>query len=184
MQSTTTIKFKRRRQAATNYRKRLGLVKSGLDRVVVRKTNSRIIGQVVSYSEVGDKVKAAVDSNMLKRFGWPSRPNRPTAYLTGMLLAQRARAGSIDSECVLDIGLSASKKGSIPFIFAKGCVDNGMKLRGTFDAADKLYNGSGTASYAAKAGGSQFAAYKAQKFELESMPEAFARARDEIKKAK
>ena len=39
------VKFRRRREGITNYKKRLALVKSGLERVVVRKTNKRIMGR-------------------------------------------------------------------------------------------------------------------------------------------
>ncbi|MGC9156977.1 MAG: 50S ribosomal protein L18 [Candidatus Micrarchaeia archaeon] len=139
--------FKRRRLGLTNYRKRLALVKSNMYRLVVRKTNRRIIGQVVQYDPSGDRVLASADSNELKKLGWPSRANRATAYLTGMLLAKKFKQD--DKELVLDIGLAASTKGSLPFVFAKGFSDMGKKLRGNFEIDEKLYSAGNVAAYAA-----------------------------------
>lgn len=134
------LKFRRRREALTNYKKRYALVKSGSERVIVRKTNMRILGQIAKYSEKGDIILASAESNELKKFNWPSRANRSTAYLTGMLLAKKAGEGK--KEHILDIGLSSPVKGSIPFVFAKGCVDGGLKIKGDFKIDEKIYDGS------------------------------------------
>ena len=153
MKMIKEVKFRRRREGITNYRKRLALVKSGLERVVIRKTNKRIIGQVVQYSEKGDRVVTSVDSNeLVKKYGWPSRRNRSTAYLTGMLLAKKAKT---TGELILDIGITTPIKGAIPFVFAKGCIDGGMKLKGTFDLKEEMYNATQTAKYAAQLAGKQ-----------------------------
>jgi large subunit ribosomal protein L18 len=180
MKSTMNLKFKRRRIGVTNYKKRFALVKSGLYRVVVRKSNTKIIGQVVFYSEKGDVVKADVNSNMLKKYGWNSRPNKATAYLTGMLLAKNAKEKIKDSECILDIGLSPSISTSIPFVFAKGCADNGLNLKNSIELDEKVYNYASTAKYAEAAKGKQFSTYK----NVSSMPELFNKIRDELKKDK
>ncbi len=137
------VKFRRRSEATTDYRKRLALVKSGLDRVVVRKSNRRIIGQIVRYVPEGDRVIVHADSGELLKLSWSSRANRPTAYLTGLLLARKAQAES-QNEHILDIGLASPVRNSIPFIFAKGCIDGGMKLRGTLEIDEKAYNCSNT----------------------------------------
>jgi large subunit ribosomal protein L18 len=136
------LKFRRRMESVTDYRKRLELVKSGIDRLVVRKTNSRIIGQIIKYSPNGDIVIAHADSSELKKFDWSGRSNRPTAYLTGLLLAKKSR--SKKGERILDIGLASPVKNSIPFIFAKGCIDGGMEVRGNMDINDTIYNCSNT----------------------------------------
>ena len=138
--------FKRRRKGLTNYRKRLALVKSNMYRLVVRKTNRRIIGQIVAYDPKGDRVLASADSKELDRLGWPSRSNRATAYLTGMLLAKKFNEK--ETEVILDTGLAASNRGSLPFVFAKGFSDAGMKLRGSFEIDEKLYNMENVAAYA------------------------------------
>ena len=86
------LDFRRRREALTDYKRRLALVKSGMDRVVVRKTNKRIIGQIIRFNEKGDVVLSSADSNELRKaYGWPSRRNKSTAYLTGLLLAKKAK---------------------------------------------------------------------------------------------
>jgi len=59
------MKPRRRRQGKTDYRKRLKLVKSGIERLVVRRTNRRIIVQLVRSKHGGDETLAAVSSDML-----------------------------------------------------------------------------------------------------------------------
>ncbi len=182
------LKFKRRRQGLTNYDKRLALVKSGLERVVVRKTNKRIIGQIVKYDEKGDLVVTGVDSNELKKnYGWPSRRNKPTAYLTGLLLAKKAKDRS---EMILDMGLSAPIKNSIPFVFAKGCVDGGLKLRGKFEIQEAAYDPSSIAKYAGmlkkdeKEMRNRFGGYVSGGVSLDSLPKLFNEVKAKIQNMK
>lgn len=185
------LKFRRRREAKTNYSKRLALVKGNLERVVVRKSNKRVMGQIVRYEEKGDVVLYSADSKELKSFGWMGKSNRSTSYLTGMLLASKLSKEDREKEFILDIGLSSPVANSIPFVFAKGCVDNGLKLRGTFEIDEKVYNGSLVASYAkelkekeAKAYEKQFGDYIKNKVQLESIPKLFEEAVAKIKSAK
>ena len=72
-------KFRRRREGKTDYyqRKRLAtLIKNKYNtpkwRFVVRRTNQRIICQVVCSTISGDKVKTSADSFELKKFGLTS----------------------------------------------------------------------------------------------------------------
>lgn len=178
------VKFRRRREGVTNYKKRLALVKSGLERVVVRKTNKRILGQIIRYSEKGDTVVASADSNELaKKYNWPSRRNRPTAYLTGLLLAKKANS---KEELVLDIGITTPVKNSIPFVFAKGCIDGGMKLRGKFEIKEELYNATQIAKYAEQLAGKaaelkrQFGGYMESKVSVDSLPKIFNEVKAKI----
>ncbi len=137
------VKFRRRRESVTDYKKRLGLVKSGVDRVVVRKSNRRIIGQIIKYKPQGDVVVAHADSGELEKMKWPSRGNRATAYLTGLLLAKKA-ASEASKDHILDIGIASPVKNSIPFVFARGCIDGGMNLRCNLKMDEKVYNCSNT----------------------------------------
>ncbi|MEM4756409.1 MAG: hypothetical protein QW594_04745, partial [Candidatus Woesearchaeota archaeon] len=50
------VAFRRRRSGKTNYTKRLGLLKSGKPRLVVRKTNTAFIVQLVKHQPNGDQV--------------------------------------------------------------------------------------------------------------------------------
>lgn len=177
-------KFRRRKEGVTNYKKRLALVKSGAERVVVRKTNKRILAQIVRYDEKGDVITASADSDELrKKYGWPSRRNRPTAYLTGMLLAKKAKG---KGELILDIGITAPVKNSIPFVFAKGCIDGGMKLKGKFEMKEEVYNASQIARYAEQLKGKeaemkrQFGGYMKGKVSIEMLPKLFNEVKAKI----
>lgn len=187
MKTVKDVKFRRRREGVTNYRKRLALVKSGLERVVVRKTNTRILGQVIRYGEKGDAVVASADSlELAKKYGWPGRSNRPTAYLTGLMLAKKSKA---KGDLILDIGITAPVGGSIPFVFAKGCVDGGMKLRGSFEVKEEVYNASQTAKYAEQLKAKpellkkQFGGYAAKSVNLEALPKLFNEVKEKILKS-
>ena len=65
-----TILYRRKREGKTNYAKRLKLLISGKPRLVVRITNTKIIGQVVEFTGAGDKILAGADSYSLKKLGW------------------------------------------------------------------------------------------------------------------
>jgi large subunit ribosomal protein L5e len=90
-------KPKRRRQGKTDYFARRRLVfqdKNKYDskkyRLVVRRTCSKIICQVISSTMIGDKVLAAAESSELKRHGLTAGlTNYSAAYCTGLLLARR-----------------------------------------------------------------------------------------------
>jgi large subunit ribosomal protein L18 len=122
-----SVKFRRRREGKTDYKKRLALVKSRKPRMVVRKTSTNIIVQFVTFAPEGDKVIGTALSRELKALGWKySTKSVPAAYLTGYLASKRV-AGKV-SEAVLDIGLSGPKKGSKVFAAMKGALDGGIKI--------------------------------------------------------
>jgi large subunit ribosomal protein L5e len=91
------VKFRRRRQGKTDYyqRKRLIIQRKNKYnapkwRFVVRRTNQKIICQVVWSTILGDRVKAAADSFELRRFGLTAGlSNYAAAYCTGLLTARR-----------------------------------------------------------------------------------------------
>ena len=183
-EAAVNLKFKRRRQSVTNYKKRLALVKGGFDRIVVRQSSRRVLGQIVRYEEKGDKVVASVDSSeLVEQYGWPGRSNRATAYLTGLLLAKKAKAK--EGELVLDTGLSSPVKDSIPFVFAKGCIDGGLKIVGNIQVDEAAYAPERMLKYAEALAKSQkdakhFSAYEKNGAKLESLPELFKAARAKL----
>ncbi len=125
---TYKVKFRRRREGKTDYRKRLKLLYSGLPRAVVRKTNTRIIVHIVEYDEMGDKTLVYFSSDQLRKFGWDlPHGNVPSAYLTGYVVGLKALKKGIDS-AVLDIGLHRPTKGAKVFAALKGMVDAGMDI--------------------------------------------------------
>jgi len=122
------VRFRRRREGKTNYRKRLKLLLSRKPRLVIRITNTRVIAQIIEYNNIGDRVIVAADSKMLEKFGWKGDLNNtPAAYLTGLILAKKAVDAGI-SEAVLDIGLTSPVKGSRVFAVLKGAIDGGLEV--------------------------------------------------------
>ena len=91
------VHFRRRRLGKTDYyqRKRLTLQRkhkynTAKWRFVVRRTNQRIICQVVWSTLEGDKVKAQADSFELKKWGVTAGlTNFSAAYATGLLCSRR-----------------------------------------------------------------------------------------------
>ena len=122
------VPLRRRREGRTDYRTRLHLVRSGLPRVVVRKTNASIIIQVVEFTERGDRVVASAVGRDLKRLGWTaSTGSVPAAYLAGLLAGHRAKGKGIASG-VLDIGRHVPTKGGRVFAVLKGLLDAGVSI--------------------------------------------------------
>ncbi len=122
------MKPRRRREGRTDYRKRLALVKSGLERLVVRKTNRRIIAQLVKSKAGGDVTIINVSSDMLSSYGWKaSYKSTPAAYLTGFLLGRKALEKGF-KKAILDIGVQRSVKGSRLYAVVKGALDAGLEV--------------------------------------------------------
>lgn len=122
------VPLRRRREGKTDYRRRLGLLKSRKPRVVVRKKLANVIVQVVAFKAEGDSILAHAEARELKKLGWEaSLKNTPAAYLTGLLAGSRAaRKGVVEG--VLDIGRQAPTKGGKLFAAVKGVVDAGVKV--------------------------------------------------------
>ena len=59
---TYKVAFKRRREQKTDYKKRLAVLKSKKDRVVLRVTNTLVRAQLIRYNKDGDKTIASADS--------------------------------------------------------------------------------------------------------------------------
>ena len=122
---TYTVPFKRRKNKATNYKKRLALIKSGKPRIVVRRSNKHVLVQIVNFEPKGDKVLVSVNSKNLKKFKWASRRNLPTAYLTGYYAGILGKKAGI-KEVILDIGLIRPLIGGLSFAAQKGAIDAGL----------------------------------------------------------
>lgn len=128
MKSTYKLPHRRRREKKTDYSLRLSLLKSGIQRLVVRKSNKYIIAQIVKYEKNGDKTIVSVHSKSLKKIGWKNNcGNIPAAYLTGLMLGKRCMEKNIDS-AVLDTGLQISTRGNRIYALLKGALDAGLKV--------------------------------------------------------
>ncbi|KAG0435210.1 60S ribosomal protein L5 [Dictyocoela muelleri] len=148
-------KRRRRREAKTDYTHRRNMLRPCLknyavkSRLVVRRTNSEWIAQIVKSYMDGDRVIASAYSSELADYGIKvGFTNYSAAYATGLLLARRAlkvmdldkvysaedrleETEDIEGErrayrVYLDIGLARATKGGRVFAVMKGANDGGL----------------------------------------------------------
>jgi len=136
------MKLKRKAKGLTDYKLRMGLIKSKKPRLVVRKSVHQISAQVINYDPNGDRIVITVRTTDLKKhFGWSySLRNTPSAYLLGLLVASKCVKKNI-KELVLDIGLNSKTKGSILFTVLQGAVDGGLNIphdKSVFASNDRI----------------------------------------------
>lgn len=123
-----TVKFKRRRQNKTDYKKRLSYLKSNKLRLVIRPKNKNIILQIIKYNPGGDQTLVYVHSKEIEKLGWkPSKGNIPSSYLSGLLLGKKALDHKI-KEAILDIGLHIKVPKSRIYAALKGALDAGLSI--------------------------------------------------------
>merc|ERR1712166_338149 len=155
-------KFRRRREGKTDYYARRRLVFQDKDkydtrkyRFVVRRTNQRIICQVIYATLEGDKVLVNADSLELKKYGLEAGPtNYAAAYCVGLLAARRlltslkladkyTGSSKVDGDvynvkaienspspfkAFLDVGLVRTTTGNRVFGALKGACDGGLNI--------------------------------------------------------
>lgn len=119
---------RRRREGKTDYRLRLGLLRSGKPRLVVRFSIRRALVQFVDYQPAGDRIIASASSPQLTAYGWSgSGSNTPAAYFTGLLAGRRAYQAGL-REANLDISRATPSKGSKVFAVVRGVLDAGIQV--------------------------------------------------------
>ena len=135
----------------TDYLLRVGLLKSGRERILFRKTNRYAIGQCVKSENAKDKVVLGVTSKELVKYGWPkeksgSLKSIPACYLTGLLLGKRVLKKSKSKSYIFDIGMLRNIKKSKVYAFLKGTIDSGLKISANKDIfpAEKKLSGENT----------------------------------------
>jgi len=176
---------KRRRAAVTDYRKRVALLMGGMPRIVIRRSNRNITMQIVNFQPDGDRILAGINSNELRRYDWPSRSNTPTAYLTGLALAQKAKKLNL-GETVVDIGIYKPGKTSVVFAAARGAVDGGLKVRNSIEFDANRLKGAHISEYAKliksdnQKYSKQFSGYQEIKFNVESIDSLFENTKKKI----
>lgn len=154
---TAMLALKRRRELKTDYRLRLGLIKSSSPRIVVRRSLRGFRLQAIAYEEKGDRTIFEITSDQLKKYGWKAHAGSvPAAYLTGLLFGKLALKSGVKTG-VLDTGLQRSVTGSSIFAAAKGCADAGIALPLGEEAApsEDRIKGVHIAEYAKKLKGSE-----------------------------
>ena len=122
------LPFKRRLRKKTDYRKRLKLLYSGENRLVIRKSLKHVKAQIVQFNLKGDKIIASASSQDLKKIGWdyPSG-NIPSSYLVGLMIGKKALKKDIKT-AILDMGTHRNIKGSKVYAALKGALDAGLKV--------------------------------------------------------
>ena len=187
------VPFRRRRKGLTDYRTRMKMLLSGKPLLVVRKTNSQIIVQVVKPEVKGDKVLAQATGRELRtKFGWPaSGKNTPAAYLVSYLAGLRALKAGV-KEAILYIGLHRAVKGARVFAALKGALDAGLEIPHSPEVlpSEERIKGLHIAKYAKMlkdtdpaAFERQFSAYLKSGFDPERIVEAFEEVKKRIEQA-
>lgn len=129
MHPTYRVQMRRKREGKTDYRFRLRILRSGLPRAVVRRTNRNVIVQLFEYDEKGDRVIACADGfELKKKFGFQGNADTtPASYLVGYLAGKRALKKDV-TKAVLDIGFLSPSKGCRAFAALKGLLDAGIEI--------------------------------------------------------
>ena len=126
--------YTRKRNKRTNYKKRLAYLLSRTPRLVIRRSNTKISAQIIEYHADGDKIIVSANSQELANMGYRGRlKNIPSAYLTGLLIAKKAKKIPVQ-KVIPDIGFYTPIKGSFPFALIKGIKDGGI----TIDADESI----------------------------------------------
>ena len=154
LSKTRTVPYRRKREGKTDYHKRLQLLLSDKPRIVVRKTNTKLIVQLVRYVPAGDVVICSATPKDLQQAGWTFNcKNTPAAYLLGLALGKKALQQKV-SEAIVDLGLHAAIKGSKLYAVVKGCIDAGLQIPhdpAVFPSEDRI-QGKAIAGYVKQAG--------------------------------
>lgn len=126
---TFTAQYRRRREGKTNYHKRLRLLQSGKPRLVVRRSNTGVRVQIVSYEPAGDRVLAQASGADLRKVGFTQTSGKslPAAYLNGYAAGARAKKAGVTS-AIVDIGMQTATKGNRLFAAVKGVLDAGIQV--------------------------------------------------------
>lgn len=128
MKTIIAVQFERKRKKETDYRKRLKLLVSGKDRLIIRKTSNQIIVQVASFRENGDAVLATASSKQLAKYGWTlNAKNIPAAYLTGLLAGKLALSKNV-KKAILDAGTQKPASSGKIYAALKGAIDAGLEV--------------------------------------------------------
>lgn len=144
------VKFRRRRLGRTNYYRRVGLISSGIARLVIRRSNRYVLVQLITSDQARDRIVASASSRELKLVGYPTGlSSAPACYLTGHLIGLRALQKGV-KEAIADLGEIPKLIRTDVYAVVKGCIDAGVSVRhgeGVFPADERL-NGEHIAAYA------------------------------------
>ena len=183
-----TVRYRRKLEMKTDYRKRIKYLSSNKPRVVIRTHLNNILLQLVKFDKKQDKISISTHSTELKRLGWPyHRGNLPTAYLTGFLFGRKLLKDKIN-EVVIDFGIFSPIKKSRSYAALKGLIDAGIKTSHSneqiFPEESKLL-GSHISKYFTEAESSnkiQFSTYKKKDLDMSKMEIVVKQIKNQITK--
>jgi len=130
MKRLIKVQYRRRRENKTDYSSRMQILKAGLPRLVVRRTNRYITLQVIESKEAQDRIICSANSKELLKYGWKnsfSIKNLNASYLTGYLCALKSIKAEANT-AIADIGRHMSTKGNRIYAAIKGAIDAGLKI--------------------------------------------------------
>ena len=176
------VQFRRRREGKTNFHRRKRLLRSGKNRLVVRRSNKHERVSIIKAKVIGDDTLVDASSQHLKKYGWKGATgNVPSAYLTGYLAGNYAKALGV-KDAILDIGINTCRKDTRISAMLAGAVHAGLKIphdESVFPSEDR-YTGKTIADYAAALKkkstaqyDKQFSGYKKSSAKPESLPTYF-----------
>ncbi len=173
-----TVQFRRQRLGKTNYGRRIAQLKSKLQRLFVKVSLNNIDIQIIEYQPDGDKVIMSASSRELLKMGWKGhRGNTSAAYLTGLILAKKAK-GKITQSIILSSGKPSLTAQCATYAAAAGAIDGGLKLiidKEVLPSTDRIH-GKHIADLAKKMHGKpeydkQFGGYKKRGLDPQKLPE-------------
>ena len=182
-----TLEYRRKRTGQTNYNVRLGLLKSGVPRIVVRKTSKYLNVQLVQYVPDGDKTLVSLSSKVLQKNGWNySCRNIPAGYLIGLMFGKLALKQS--KSAIVDLGSILSKKEAVVYAIVKGAIDAGMDIPVSEEIlpSEERLNGTHIKNYAENLDkdtyNKLFSGYNKLKVDAKKIPEEFEKLKKSIMK--
>ena len=137
MKQRYTLKYRRRREGKTNYKKRITFLKSGKPRLTIRRSLTNMYVQLIKFDPKGDLIITSGSGLDLKKMGWKyGLSNLPAAYLTGLITGKKIKAKGIN-DAILDIGVQKSVAGSRIYAALKGVIDAGINVPHSDDVLPK-----------------------------------------------
>lgn len=123
---------RRKAERKTDYKRRIGMLKSGTPRITFRLSNKYVISQYIKSKQAQDKIEFGVTSKVLFKNGWPkemegSLNSLPASYLTGLLMGRTILEKKLEIP-IVDLGMIRSMKGNKFSSFLKGVKDSGLKI--------------------------------------------------------
>ncbi len=148
----------------------------------MRGTLSDFVAQIIVTKPEGDKVLAAASAKeIVKAFGYKGAgKNTSAAYLTGLLVALKAKQAGVD-EAILDIGLATNRKGSKVYAALKGAIDAGLEIpcsEEVFPSNERIRG-----EHVAGNSASSFSQYEKRGLKVNDLPKHFDETKEKIMKA-